>query len=70
MDKLLHFLAGYIIANITTYFYGWEIGVAMSIIAGALKELYDSTGRGEVDFWDFMYTIFGGVLNALIWHNF
>ena len=37
-------------------------GLAAAVIAGALKEAYDSTGRGNVEFLDFVATAAGGAI--------
>lgn len=61
IDKIIHFLAGFAIAAPLAPFFGiWAM--APVVIAAAAKEAYDSTGRGNVEFSDFAYTVVGGLL--------
>ena len=72
-DKVKHALVGAIIGYGVTKLCGYITrqndsllcsltGAAASIIIGILKELYDSTGRGTVDYKDAIYTFVPGTL--------
>jgi hypothetical protein len=65
-DKLLHILAGMAVASwsATGWPTLWWLPITAAVIAGAAKELYDRTGRGTVDRWDFIATTLGG---AVVW---
>ena len=62
-DKQLHILAG-IVTTMVTQGLTESLWVAFfaSVVVGAAKEAYDVTGRGTVDFWDFVATVAGGLL--------
>ena len=65
IDKILHFLAGYAIADLAYHlhpaFGGWIILFAVG--AGLLKELYDKYIKKSVfDYKDLVLTITGGFL--------
>lgn len=68
-DKMLHFIAGALIvalcASIKAFApYAWVAGV----IAGMLKEFYDSRGNGSVEFLDFAATTAGALtMQIAIW---
>lgn len=64
-DKLLHFGIGFIISAILSLIHPW-LGFLAATAAGIAKELHDRTGRGHVEFMDFWWTGFGGVLGALV----
>lgn len=72
-DKLLHFLAGGMIAGIAAplaLVFGINPAFAClgaSAASGAAKEAYDATGRGQVEFADFAWTVMGGAIPAAIW---
>lgn len=65
-DKLLHFLAGGLIAaNVGLFVDDPVAGLGAAIIAGLVKEAYDAhseTGTPEV--MDLVWTIIGGFLGA------
>lgn len=73
-DKILHFLAGMVIAFVVTSIgklafpeeqvMAYGIGLACVLLAGVSKELYD--GWDKADQWDFVATLAGGVLGAFI----
>ena len=61
-DKLLHFIAGALIVALCAFVkgfapYAWVAGV----VAGALKEFYDSRGNGSVEVLDFAATAAGAL---------
>lgn len=65
IDKIIHFLAGYAVADIAYQFYpafgGWIILFAIS--AGLLKEMYDKYIKKTMFDWrDLLVTILGGFL--------
>ena len=62
-DKIMHLLAGALIALITLLLTGSGlVAVIMATIAGAWKEWWDSKGHGQVEFADFLATAAGGGL--------
>lgn len=77
-DKKKHYLVGAVIGGTMTelakiYFKGDEhqkiksflVGAGSAILAGVLKEVYDSKGHGTVDAMDAVYTAVPGALIAL-----
>ena len=61
IDKQAHFLGGISLAALAMPFGIWY-AIAAPIIGGAAKEAYDSTGRGNVELADFLYTVAGGAV--------
>ena len=67
-DKLLHFIAGQLIALIV-FFFSDSIVFALIVTAaiGAIKELYDSDSETHTaDFKDFIATVAGGVFLVVV----
>ena len=68
-DKLLHFMAGALIVALCAFVkgfapYAWVAGV----IAGMLKEFYDSRGNGSVEVLDFAATTAGALtMQMAVW---
>lgn len=68
-DKLLHFIAGALIVALCAFIkgfapYAWVAGV----VAGMLKEFYDSRGNGSVEILDFAATTAGALtMQIAIW---
>lgn len=68
-DKLLHFIAGALIVALCAFVkalapYAWVAGV----VAGALKEFYDSRGNGSVEVLDFAATTAGALtMQMAVW---
>lgn len=68
-DKLLHFIAGALIVALCSFIkgfapYAWVAGV----VAGMLKEFYDSRGNGSVEVLDFAATTAGALaMQIAIW---
>ncbi len=58
-DKAAHLIAGLVIYCLLAWA-SPTAGLAACVIAGALKEAWDSTGRGHVEFLDFVATVAGG----------
>ena len=72
-DKLLHFIAGLLIAEVTagalshwTKLYSLIIGLVASVVAGWLKEWWDSKHGGVVSDKDFVATVIGGSVGTLV----
>ena len=60
IDKQAHFWAGAAIAAIVALYTGAPLlGLAVGVIAGALKELRDRAGHGTPDIRDFLATAAG-----------
>lgn len=77
VDKLLHFIAGYVIAHFTTAvisavyqpsYKGCIAGLVLAVVAGMVKEIYDEFNKETQtpEFMDFIYTCLGGVLSSAI----
>lgn len=68
-DKLLHFIAGALIVALCSFIkgfapYAWVAGV----VAGMLKEFYDSRGNGSVEILDFAATTAGALaMQMAVW---
>lgn len=68
-DKLLHFITGALIVALCAFVkglapYAWAAGV----VAGALKEFYDSRGNGSVELLDFAATTAGALaMQMAVW---
>lgn len=62
-DKQLHLLAGFLVAMVAQGLtQSLWVALLASGVVGVAKEAYDATGRGTVDFWDFIATVVGGAL--------
>ena len=66
-DKLLHIVAGFIIAFVVGLFHPL-LGLTIAVIVGACKELvYDKAmNMGTPELNDFIATAFGGIIGFLI----
>jgi len=73
-DKLIHFSTGVMVSVICSEIYYKQkknkkeaivFGMGMGILAGLTKELYDSTGRGNSNMKDFLWTATGSTLPGL-----
>lgn len=68
-DKLLHFIAGALIVALCSFIkgfapYAWVAGV----VAGMLKEVYDSRNNGSVEVLDFAATTAGALaMQMAVW---
>jgi hypothetical protein len=60
-DKAMHIIYGLAIYCVAAL-YSPLHGIAAAIAIDALKEIYDSTGRGHVEFMDFAATASGGAI--------
>jgi len=65
-DKQLHFLGGVVLTLSVSLFFGGITGLIVAVMAGLLKEAYDSLGFGTPDRWDAIATIAGGLLGFLL----
>lgn len=61
-DKMLHFLFGVIIAAFFAIVCNMGLCALPVILFGFGKELFDKITTGQTDIWDFLYTLFGGLL--------
>lgn len=68
VDKKLHIACGFVICLLVGAFLGYIIGFISSVVAGALKELYDyfNQDRHSVEFIDFLATCVGGFLGSVL----
>ena len=68
-DKLLHSVAGLLLALFFGDFYGSPaVGFLFAVVTGAAKEIWDYFGHGTSEFGDFLATVQGGLIGAfLIW---
>ena len=73
-DKLIHFSTGVMVSVICSEIYYKQkknkkeailFGMGMGILAGLTKELYDSTGRGNSNMKDLLWTATGSTLPGL-----
>ena len=67
-DKILHFAAGAVIAGVVGYFTTPLAGFVTAAIIGLVKEIYDwrNPDRHTADSLDFIATVFGGGVAALV----
>ena len=65
-DKVLHFVAGVLIAAFASYLFGAMTGLALGLAVGAGKELHDYMRQetNTPDIWDFIATAVGAVIGA------
>ena len=63
-DKALHFAAGAILFAVAVPFTGPQYALALAVIAGFFKELYDALNKENhtPDIWDALVTSAGGAL--------
>jgi hypothetical protein len=67
-DKLLHLIAGFVIALLGTMLFGKVTGLGLAVITGAAKEFYDyhNPKKHSVELLDFVATFVGGLLVFMI----
>lgn len=65
-DKILHILAGAVIAFVFGVWISPTTGLAAGIVAGAGKEIVDKLGLGTPDYLDFFMTVVGSLIAAII----
>jgi len=65
-DKVLHFVAGVLIAAFASYLFGAMTGFVLAVAIGAGKELHDylRPENNTPDIWDFIATAVGAVIGA------
>lgn len=62
-DKIVHLLAGGVIALVTLLITENSFfAIMMATLLGAVKEWWDDKGNGKVEFNDFLATVIGGIL--------
>ena len=66
-DKALHMIAGLIISLVLGWIYNPLIGLAVAIVAGIAKEIWDYCGHGTSDFKDALTTAHI-IKSGLSWH--
>lgn len=71
-DKVVHLLAGAVIAIVTLLITENSFfAIMMAAILGAAKEWWDGKGHGTVEFADFFATLIGGILaigGVVLWN--
>lgn len=69
IDKKLHYFAGLIIAGTLTNFLPVLIAVAIAVVVGIGKEVYDRlTKKGTPEFADFLWTTAGAITWLLLYY--
>lgn len=58
-DKRKHFIVGMLISLVIGSLLGWWCGFLAAIIAGVVKEWWDSKGHGAVEAMDVVFTVMG-----------
>jgi hypothetical protein len=62
IDKLYHFIAGIIIYLFFLLFLSNVMALIPVIIIGGAKEIYDwKSKKGNPEWWDFIFTVLGGL---------
>lgn len=68
-DKKLHYFAGLLIAGVLSNFLPALISVAIAVVVGIGKEVYDRvTKKGTPEFTDFLWTSAGALTWLLIYY--
>lgn len=65
-DKQLHFLGGIVLCLAVSLFFGGIVGLAIAVVVGVAKELWDAHGHGTPDVWDAVATVAGGVTGFVL----
>ena len=65
-DKLLHFIAGLIIAAIFALPLHMKACIVPVVFAGFIKEFFDLWTTEKQDWWDFAATCFGGLVIQIL----
>jgi putative lipoprotein len=66
-DKRLHAFYSAVIAVVAGHFTGYGVGLALSLLIGAAKELYDwKSGTGTPSWLDFAADVVGAVAGAIL----
>lgn len=61
-DKLLHFIAGLIVASFFAIVFDFKAPILAAALAGLIKEAFDKYTTKQVDWYDFVYTCAGGAV--------
>ena len=75
-DKFLHFVFGFLFGT-ATYVFSSNLGgsgliptlsaIGAGVVTGGAKELYDKiSGKGTVEFMDFVFTVLGSAVAAAV----
>lgn len=64
-DKLLHFVLGVLIAAFFCITLKMKACIVPAIVAGFVKEFFDKWTTDQVDWWDFVSTVAGGLVIQL-----
>ena len=65
-DKLLHFIAGLLIATLCALVFNWGAWcIAPVVVFAAAKEVFDRWTTGVMDWKDFLATVVGGLIILL-----
>lgn len=64
IDKLLHFYSGWALMLSASLFFGWQVGLVATVLAGIAKEVWDRMGHGTPDWKDAAATAAGGLVGA------
>jgi len=67
LDKQAHFWSGLALMLSASLFFGWGIGLCITVVAGLAKEWFDSLGYGTPDVWDIVATLSGSILGAILY---
>ena len=67
IDLQAHAWAGLAIMLTVSLFFGWGLGLAVTIAAGVGKEIRDYLGHGTPDHWDAVATAAGGAVGAMLY---
>jgi hypothetical protein len=66
IDKLYHFIAGVIIYIFFNFVLNNWLSMIPVIVIGGAKEVYDYySKKGTPDWWDFIWTVIGGLIVLL-----
>jgi hypothetical protein len=66
IDKLYHFIAGVIIYIFSSIILNNWASIIPVILIGGAKEVYDYySKKGTPDWWDFIWTVIGGLVMLL-----
>jgi hypothetical protein len=66
IDKQAHFFSGLALCLAVALFFGAYAGLAVAVLAGIGKEVYDIYGRGTPDIFDAVATSAGGALGFVL----
>ena len=67
IDKVYHFFAGMVIYIFFNIFFNTWISIIPVMVIGAAKEIYDFySKKGTPDWWDFIWTVIGGLVILLL----